>query len=728
MKKQYLLLLLESCVYYTPAFALQADDPVGEYSPITRYNFDYFSEFGPVTLLDMLERIPDAKQILDDSSGGNGGGGGNSKRGFGSGGDQILIGGKRLSGKANNISDTLARVSANNVKQIQLIRGAIEGLDVQSEGLVINVILDANASTSTTFWKAGGVYYEGHGVSPTFTVSHSGSTGNLEYMVGVEKKHWEFHFDRDETYLNATGDQTGTLFVQGAYPRPSTAFTSNLTYSFEEQGTLRLNGLYEPRRADGNELRIEQGASPFFRDSQKDASGSKWEVGGDYERSAGFLGKFKTLFVINQDKNNDLIERFNAADATFNNQSLETILDRSEKILRGSFTRSITTNQSIEVGAEGAFNTYDQSFNQLSYLSDDVVDSVIANDTVEISEKRYEIFTNHNYNISSQMALQSSLVAEFSTITADSILPGGNVSSRETSFTFLKPRINFRYDVTEQDQVRLTAEKKVSQLNFRNFVTRFDNGTQQLIRGNTGIKPQEDWEFIAAYEHRFNNDGGSIEIQLFHTRYKDLIDNVDFTEYQDEVGNQITADQYFALPPSDALRSNTNFSPTTGNIPNGSASGVKVKGNIRLGFIGISEAVINIDYEYSEKNTTDQFTGLSRRLDRRSDHTLNFGYRHDVTSWKMSYGVNGEIKSDYARFYINYFWPTNPAPEISAFAEVNVYNGIKARVEGNQLLGKRQSSVRNNFSNHIRFDDISRVDVRDTRTAQEIKFSLQGTF
>ena len=725
MKKQYLLALLASSVYFTPAQALQADDPVGQYSPITRYSFDYFSEFGPVTLLDMLERIPDAKQILDASGGG---GRNNSKRGFGSGGDQILIGGKRLSGKANNISDTLARVSANNVTQIQLIRGATDGLDVQSEGLVINVILDANASTSTTFWKVGGVYYEGHDVSPTFTVSHSGSSGKLEYMVGVERKHWEFHFDRDETYLNAAGDQTGTLFVEGSYPRPSTAFTSNLTYSFEEHGTLRLNGLYEPRTEDGNELRIEQGLSPFYRDSQKDNNGSKWEVGGDYERPAGFLGQFKTLFVVNRDEGNDLIERFNAADATFNNQSLETILNRSEKIIRGSFTKAIMSGQSLELGAEGAFNSYDQSFNQISYLSEDLIDRVIANDTVEISEKRYEVFANHNYNINSQMALQSSLVGEFSTITADSILPGGGVSRRETSFTFLKPRVNFRYDVTGQDQLRLTVEKKVSQLNFRNFVTRFDNGTQELIRGNTGIKPQEDWEFIAAYEHRFNNDGGSIEVQLFHTQYKDLIDNVDFTQYLDEVGNLISADQYFALPPSDTLRDNTDFTPTTGNIPNGSAYGVKVKGNIRLGFVGVSEAVINIDYEYSEKNTTDQFTGLSRRLDRRSDHTLNLGYRHDVTSWKMSYGVNGEIKSDYARYYVNYFWPSSPAPEISAFAEVIVYEGIKARVEGNQLLGKRQNSVRNNFSDHIRFNDISRVDIRNTRTAQEIKFSLQGTF
>ncbi|MBT6035709.1 MAG: TonB-dependent receptor plug domain-containing protein [Kordiimonadaceae bacterium] len=726
MNKRLLLLsLIGTFIFSSVAFA-QADDPVEEYSPITRYSFDYFAEFGPVTLLDMLERIPDAKQILDKSNQGNRPAA--SKRGFGSAGDQILINGKRLSGKANNISDNLARISAGNVQQIQLIRGATEGLDVQSDGLVINVILEAGISTSTTFWKVGGVYYEGHDVKPTFTLSHSGSTGKLEYMVGVERKHWEFRFDRDEIYQDGDGVQTGNLFVEGAYLRPSTAFTSNVTYTAVENGTLRLNGLYEPRDNNGKEIRIEEGNRPFYRFSDRQGGGSKWEVGGDYVRRLGFLGQLKTLFVVNRDKNEDLVERFNAPEAVFNNQSLETILNRSEKIIRLFLNKNITTKQSLEAGGEGAFNSYDQSFNQLAFSDEDTISSILANDTVEISEKRYELFVNHNYNISPKMALQSSLVAEFSTITADSILPGGDVSRRQSSFTFLKPRFNFSYDVTAQDQVRLLAEKKVSQLDFKNFVTRFDNGTQQLIFGNTGIKPQENWEFSLAYEHRFNNNLGSIELELYHHRYKDLIDNVDFTQYEDELGNSIGADAFFALPPSTTLRDSINFTAKSGNVDRATAYGVKVKGNIRLGFIGLAEAVLNVDYEYSKRKTTDQFTGLWRAMDRRSEHTIKVGFRHDITDWKASYGFNGVFRSNYERFYINYYWPSDPYPELSAFAELTVFKGIKLRVEGAQLIGKRQRSTRFNYNDHIKFGDISRVDLRDTRTAQEIRFSLQGTF
>ncbi|MDG1437829.1 MAG: TonB-dependent receptor, partial [Emcibacteraceae bacterium] len=516
------------------AFAAgQADDPVQDFSAITRYKFEYFAEYGPVTLLDMLQRLPEAQQILSKSSGNRRGGG---KRGFGSGGDQILINGKRLSGKANNISDTMARISAGNVEEIQLIRGAVEGLDVQSDGLVININLEAGISTSSTFWKVGGVYYEGFDASPTFTLSHSGSTGKVEYMLGVERKHWEFHYDRDEVYEDADGTHTGDLFVKGRFERPSTAFTTNLTYNSEDNGVLRINGLYEPGENTGDELRIETGNSPFYRLSPRVYTGSKWEVGGDYTRDIELLGQLKTLFVVNRDKQDENEDRFNAPDADFNYQSLSKVINRSEKILRASLTRPFIFDQTVEVGAEAAFDSYDQRFDQLEYSDADTVSNILAADEVEISEKRYEVFVIHNYSFNSKLSLQSSITTEFSTITADTILPNGDVSRRETNFTFPKPRFNLRYDITDSDQIRLLVEKKVSQLNFQNFITRFDNASQQLILGNTAIKPQEEWEFSLSYEHRFAKNLGTIEFQFFHSKFKDYIGNIDFSEYENDLG------------------------------------------------------------------------------------------------------------------------------------------------------------------------------------------------
>ncbi|MDA7569567.1 hypothetical protein N8742_07705, partial [Emcibacteraceae bacterium] len=62
MHKKIISLLLLGSTFNSPTYAAgQADDPVAEYSSITRYSFDYFAEFAPVTLLDMLQRIPEAQ-------------------------------------------------------------------------------------------------------------------------------------------------------------------------------------------------------------------------------------------------------------------------------------------------------------------------------------------------------------------------------------------------------------------------------------------------------------------------------------------------------------------------------------------------------------------------------------------------------------------------------------------------------------------------------------------
>ncbi|MBT6329560.1 MAG: Plug domain-containing protein, partial [Kordiimonadaceae bacterium] len=112
-----------------PLNVLAAQDAPENTSVVT-YGEDYFKKYSPLTLIDILERIPGVPAIL-----GQGNGQRQQERGFGSSGDQILINGKRLSAKGNSIRDLLSRTPAGDVERVELIRGAADGLEVQSEGL-----------------------------------------------------------------------------------------------------------------------------------------------------------------------------------------------------------------------------------------------------------------------------------------------------------------------------------------------------------------------------------------------------------------------------------------------------------------------------------------------------------------------------------------------------------------------------------------------------------------
>jgi len=733
--KIYILAALMLSTYMTVT-VFAAEDRASS-SSVVIYDQNYFDSFNPVTLLDMLMAVPGVPDILNKNqqqarrAAYSGGGG---QRGFGSGGDQILMDGKRLAGKANNINDTLSRVSATQVERVELIRGAASGLDVQSQGLVINIIMLEGVSTSTTFWKVKGEYTVNHNFVPEFLISHSGSAGELDYTLSYERQNNDFFFTGNEKFYGPTNLLQSQQTLKGNFDRFGHKLNTNIEYEFKDGGRLRLNGLYEPNGVNGKEYRDKTSDTlrPIFWNTDRDDN--KWEVGGDYSKNLEYLGALKTLFVINQSKLDQTVFRFKGKSADKYEYTRDiTDEDRSEGIIRASLTKKLTAEQSIEFGGEVAINKFDKVFK--NYDRSNITSNLFldSSDNVKIKENRYEIFANHSYNISPSITLQSSLTSEFSKIVADNILQGGRVDRRNTSFTYLKPRVNFRYDLSSQDQLRILLEKKVSQLNFNNFVTRFDPQELLYREGNTKIRPEQTWDFAVTFEHRLLNDKGSFEGELFYRKYSDHISSTDFTKYVDAKNNPIGVDNFFALPPTRALRdyvddTGNSYSAKSGNIPTAKGYGVKLKSNLRLGFIGVPDATLSINYIYERRRTKDQFTGLMRNFDRHSDHRVDINFRHDISAYKVTYGFDFSARSDSSRHYITYYWPNSPAANIKIFAEKTIFSKYKLRIEGEGLTKNRGSSKYYIYNDHIRFSDLKERQEKFNRRPIELRVSLQGTF
>lgn len=707
------------------AFAAEESEDALSDASIVTYEADFFTQYDPVSLLDMLQRIPGISDVLNSGGGGNRG-----QRGFGNGGDQILIDGKRLAGKSNNISDTLSRIPANQVLKINLIRGASSGLDVQSQGLVINIILAEGASKSTTFFRVMGEYTFGHKFLPQFLMSHTGATGNLNYTFGLERKNDNGYRPMDETFFDGNDILTGSQNIEHEFGFRAWSMTTALGYDFEDGAELRINGLYEPNQFFFHEERVELGDDPDNLIWDRDTDNGRWEVGGDYSRNLGFLGRSKTLFVVNQNTEDTEVFRQRAlTDPTYTYREEYTDTARSEKILRSSITPTIAMGQTVEIGGEVAINTFDKIFSSLDRdLATDPLELKTI-DNVEIQENRYEIFAIHSYNITPKFVVQSSITTEFSNIVADNIFIDNTVDRRDTSLTYLKPRVNFRYDYTERDQVRLTVEKKVSQLRFDSFVTSYDAQNDEVRVGNTNLLPTQTWEFVLGYEHRLPNDAGTFEGQAYYHHRIDHQTRIDFTEYRDDIdGNIITVDDFFELPPSATLREETDFTPTQGNIDSAYIYGVDLKSNLRLGFVGVPDAVLTLGYRYERRRSLDQFTQMMRNFARHSDHAYNVNYRHDITSVGVAYGFTFDLRSDWANYDMRYIQPQSPSARITAFAEYTLSQSIKMRLDLIEITGSQGHQTTIRYTDHIRFNEINAREERENNKPRALQVSLQGRF
>lgn len=686
---------------------------------VVTYEKEYFTRYNPATLLEMLQRVPGVQSILDANRGGGGGGtqrGGQQERGFGSGGDQILINNRRLSGKANDINGTLQRISASQVERVEIIRGASGDLDVQSQGLVVNVVMDDSGSTSSTFWKVGGRYSEGYIFTPAVQVSHNGSTERLDYIVGLEAKQSQHIEHRDDTIFTPAGVQTGyaerRLDRQNKYLR----FNGNISYNTENGDELRLNGQFEPGRFKIREPRFRQnvGATRENQNWNEDQTSQKWEIGGDFTKRIDGIGSWKTLFIVNRDRI-DKQEVFSIVldtgdDPVFRNDEYRV---KQEKILRTSITTNLMSNQSLEVGGELAINNFDKLFTSEDYVDDSFEISV--NDDVAVKENRYELFANHTFNISSQMVLQSSVIGEFSKISSLTVPLLGDNIERSKKFSFLKPRVDFRYDFNDRNQIRATVEKKVSQLDFQNFVATYDVQNDLLRLGNTGIVPEKSWNYSATYEHRLPDDAGSLQVEFFYRDLMDYIELVDFTEFFDANGDAIS-------------RADLDPVSKSGNIPSARSQGIKTNASLRFGFIGLPEAVFSVEHTWDDTDVVDQFSGVNRPFKWKSEHEVKLNFRHDITDWGVSYGGSGTIKSDSSRHELNQVGNSYNGDNYEMFVEKQFGSTLKLIFQFEHINLLKYRTRVDFYNDHIRYNDLNRYENRNWIYVREWSLHLQGTF
>ena len=266
----------------------------------------------------------------------------------------------------------------------------------------------------------------------------------------------------------------------------------------------------------------------------------------------------------------------------------------------------------LEVGAEGSRNIVDQTFTAFFDLDDNSFVEPQPTVNTQVEELREELFAIHNWTISDRLALESSLVVETS-----------NVSNNfptvpDQDYFFIKPRADLRYDFTPSDQIQLKVERTVEQLNLDFFVPKFDVTDTEIDAGNLGLTPQTAWEFETRYERRLANDNGTLDIRGFYYAIQDF-----------------TAKKIIGYGNDDPI----NGVPisASGSIGEAYHYGVEFKASTRLAVINLPEVVVDIGYLRQASNVTDSYTGTDRIFKR--PWQFDFGFRHDVTVWGLSYGM-----------------------------------------------------------------------------------------
>ena len=654
-------------------------------SPVGTRTFtpEDFAIYAPRTALDMVRQIPGFSINQGDEG----------ARGLGQADQNILLNGKRVSGKSNDSVTALSRIEASSVVRIELIEGA--SLDIPGlSGEVANIVYRVDRFSGTFEWRPeireriDDNWFAGE-------VALAGKLGGFDWNASIANDAFrrgnfgvEFVEDFDGNLL-LTRDELSTFYGD----RPG--LTIGLSRAAENGNIFNFNAAGELFFFERVETGIEDVVGGTIGDRLSERTEDEWNVefGSDYEFALG-PGRLKLIGLYrfeHSPQSNAFTFLLRELDAIPEGSRFDQETDESETIARAEYGWSAGPAD-WQVSLEGAFNRLDSEGSL--FVRDELgVEQPVAFEgaTSTIDEKRVEGFLSYSRDLGSGLALQANLGGEYSQIDA-----GGADGPR----SFWRPKGSLALDWTASGDLTISArfERSVDQLNFFQFLASVDV-TDDLGRGeNPELVPPQRWTAeIEAIKSL--GEWGSVRPYVRASIIEDVIETI-------PVGID-----------GEAL----------GNIDSARIWSFGSEGTLLFDPLGWAGARLDFELGFSGSSIEDPLTGRTREISGRELIDLEADLRHDMPKSDIAWGggISWRETAEEVRLG-NIDLRYDTGPDIYAFIEHKDVLGMTARLSVGNLLDRRDGFERLLWDGR-RIGNYRIREFRERSFGRTISFSLRGT-
>ncbi len=698
-------------------------DRADDIAPTLSYDLEYFQRFEPLTVGDMLKRVPSVAFVSDvleyDGA---------QLRGLDPGYTQILINGKKVPGAGADRSFFVDRIPAELVERIEIVRAPSANRSGDAVAGALNIILRDAYEFDGAYVRAGALRFDDGEVKSTYGAVASGDVGGGRLLGGFNvqgrynpKLKYSTRFEELGGDFVDREDQTDV--------RDGDDYSANVSYSREiGTGDLRLTGLYvrTDRAQTENSIEYNDPASTSrdnllsVNEQIVDIDQTNLTLGASYEFDmAGGRSEIDLGYAAFEDDSFDTEEETSYDDddtpPSFDEVEGERILtgtDDTELSLKLAHKRQFTATE-MEFGLDYQDKRRDTDL-RVSEVDNDVEGDPLPpyadfdRNTSTIDERRvdpYLMFSGTGQMLEWQAGLR------YESTDVDVAADGERDSN---DYAVLLPSASLRWNLTEDDRLSLSLGRTVRRPNF-DFIlplTLEEEYGDNDFSGNPQLDPETAWGVDFGFERRLGRQG-IVGINLFYRDVKDLIEVVNtgvpsataLDDYDDEVeefldenpGADETTPGYPEFDPQ-------SFVYTAANVGDGYVYGLEFDASTPLTAIGLPNTGVFVNYSWLDSSVDDEFG--ERRFNNQARYVYNLGFIQDLPSWGASFGASYRKQGDAELRVLAEEVQTRYGADLEVFVEKRFGRNLSVRLTGSNLLDASKDEVFDKFDNA--FDQIDR--------------------
>jgi len=498
----------------------------------TRSTFapDDFARFAPRSALDMARQVP-GFAIRE----------GGGARGLGQADTNVLINGRRISGKSNGPVDALRRIPVEDVVRLELVDGA--SLDIGGlTGQVLNVVTQSSGRV------AGQFRY-----SPQFRSFGTPArllNGSVALAGGGAKTDWTLALENDsqrrgnqglEQVFDAAGMLVALRDEQSNFNSDRPGLSGSFTRIADNANVLNLTGQVEGFLFRETELSSQRTPGLTFdrtRILRSSEDEFNFELGLDYQFALG-PGRLKLIAYHRYEDSpttSQVVTSF--ADGSAPQGSLFVRdADEGETILRSEYTFA-GAGGNIVAAVEGVRNFLEiDSALAVRDAGGELEAVPLPGASDRVDEDRADAGLTYSRPLASNLQLQLSAGAEYSRISQAG--PLGLTRS------FWRPKGFAALDWKADEALNLSGriERVVGQLNFFDFIASVDLDQDRENVTNANLVPQQSWVYELEASWRVGTLG-NLNLRTFFEDITDIVDQIPIAGGGQAPGNLPSATRY----------------------------------------------------------------------------------------------------------------------------------------------------------------------------------------